>query len=79
MTDKPYPSEALTELCEFLLEFDLTPTQRVNLLADAPRECEAIEQDRNEKVWEEWNERGPSDDSYYRECMTDAGRGHLLK
>lgn len=81
MTDKPYPSKALTEICEQLLDdYGLMPQQIANLAADIPQECEAIEQDRNERAWEQMSEREfGCDDSSYRRDMQNAGRGHLLR
>ncbi len=80
MTDKPYPNAVLTDIAERLLDdWGLSLTEIKNLAADLFGECEEIEQDRNEKAWEAWNGRDPYDDGYYRECMTAAGRGHLLK
>ena len=81
---KPYPNDALTFVCKELLDsWDLTPEQIANLAADIPRECEAIEDARNEAAWERQQQRlmesGGPDDSSYRSDITNAGRGHLLK
>ena len=72
-----YPSKALTEICEQLLDdYGLSLEQIKNLAADIFGECEAIEQDRNERAWEN---RSEPDDSSYRRDMIGAGRGHLLR
>ena len=75
MTDKPYPNEALTDICKQLLhEWELTLDQIANLAADIPGECEA----RAEAAWERWSSR-QHDDSAYRTDMINSGRGHLLR
>jgi hypothetical protein len=84
MTDKPYPNEALTEVCELLLDdFGLTLKQIANLAGNLHSECEAIKEDRNEAAWERQQqslmESGGPDDSAYRREMREAGRGHLVK
>lgn len=84
MDAKPYPNEALTDICIQLLDnYDFTPEQIASLAADIPRECEAIEENRNEAAYERQQEslmeNGGPDDSAYRNDMINAGRGHLLR
>lgn len=79
MTDKPYPNEALTDICKQLLDdWDLTPEQIDSLAQDIVRECNSIAENRSEAIWEWWNSREP-DDSAYRTDMINAGRGQLLR
>lgn len=79
MTAKPYPNEALTDICKQLLDdWDLTAEQIANLAADIVSECAAIRDDRAEQAWNDWQNRDP-DDSAYRRDMIAAGRGHLLR
>lgn len=78
-----YPNEALTAVCEMLLdEWELTPEQIANLAKDLPGECEAITDNRAEAAYmrqqEALMESGGRDDSAYRRDMISAGRGHLL-
>lgn len=78
MTDKPYPNDLLTDICEQLLEWELSPKELANLAADIPGECERITENRAEEAWERWTSR-ETDDSSYRQSLAEAGRGHLLK
>jgi len=79
-----YPNEALTEICEILLdEWKLTQEQITHIAKDISVECQAIIQNRNEAAYERHQESlmesGGPDDSTYRRDMKAAGRGHLLK
>jgi hypothetical protein len=79
-----YLNDALTDICKMLLDdWGFDATQIANLAADIPRECEAIEDSRNEAAWERQQQRlmesGGPDDSSYRRDIISAGRGHLLK
>lgn len=78
------PNEALTALCEILLdEWRLGPEQIASIAKDIPGECEAMVQNRAESAWEDHCSRlmetGGPDDSAYRKAMKEAGRGHLLR
>lgn len=81
MTEKPYPNEALTDIATQLLDdWGLSLAEIKNFAADLFGEAEAIEQNRNERAWEQMNEREfGCDDSTYRRDMQQAGRGHLLR
>lgn len=71
-----YPNEALTSICEQLLdEWELTPDEIANLAGDIAGECETIVQNRSEEAWEN---RADPDDSAFRRDMFNAGRGHLV-
>jgi hypothetical protein len=81
---KPYPNEALTDVCKLLLdEWDLDEEQVADLAADLAKEFLEHMMARNEAAWErrygDLAETGGVDDSHYRQSMIDAGRGHLLK
>ncbi len=81
---QPYPNEALTGVCKYLLdEWELTPDQIANLALDVAGECEAITDNRAENAWmdrqQSLMESGGPDDSAYRRDMINAGRGHLLR
>lgn len=76
MTAKPYPNEALTDICKQLLDdWDLTAEQIANLALDIAGECETIMEDR----WMDYANANLDDDSAYRRDMIAAGRGHLLR
>ena len=40
--DAAYSNELLTEICEQLLELDLTPDQIAHIAKDIPGECQAM-------------------------------------
>jgi hypothetical protein len=74
-----YLNDALTDICKMLLDdWGFDATQIANLAADIPRECEAIEDSRNEAAWERQQQRLMESGSYRRDIIS-AGRGHLLK
>ncbi len=83
MTAKPYPNEALTFVCEELLDWGLNEEEVAALAADLPGEFLEHMMARNEAAWErrygDLAESGGVDDSHYRQSLRDAGRGHLLK
>lgn len=79
-----YPNDALTAVCEMLIDdFELTQDQIASLAKDIAAECEAIRENRAEAAWEARQARlmetGGPDDGTYRQQMRDAGRGHLLR
>lgn len=79
MTAKPYPNEALTDICKQLQDdWDLSPEQIAALALDIDQECKAIREDRAEQAWLDWQNR-ERDDATYRNDMIAAGRGHLLR
>ena len=77
MTDTTnFPNEALTEVCEMLLDdYDLNELQIKNLADNIAQECEGIHESRAEQAFE--RQTAP-DDSAYRRSMFEAGRGHLI-
>jgi hypothetical protein len=79
-----YPNEALTSICEQLLdEWELTPEQVAKLAADIAVECACIRANRAEVAYldrqQSLIESGGVDDSAYRRDMVNAGRGHLVR
>lgn len=83
-SSRPYPNEALTEVCNLLLDdYGLNSEQIANLAKDIPSECTGILDNRAEADWEHRQqhlmESGGTDDSKFRRDMRDAGRGHLLR
>lgn len=81
---KPFSNEALTAVCEVLLDdYEQTPEQIENLAKDLLRECKCIIENRAEAAWEDRQqslmESGGPDDSAYRQSMKDSGRGHLIR
>jgi hypothetical protein len=79
-----YPKDAMTEVCELLMdEYGLTLKQINSLARHLPAKCSDIDDARNEAAWERQQqslmESGGTDDSHYRQSLKDAGRGHLLR
>ena len=71
-----FPNEALTDVCEMLLDdYDLNEDQVKALAANISSECEGILSNRAEQAHED--SRSP-DDTAYRKSMIEAGRGHLI-
>jgi hypothetical protein len=78
-----YPNEALTDVCDLLMDdYGLTLEQINNLAANIPGECAAMADNRAEAAWldrqQSLMESGGVDDSAYRRDVIAAGRGHLL-
>lgn len=74
-----YPNEALTDVCQLLMDdYGLTLEQIRNLATDLPGECENRAEAEYLDHQQSLMESGGRDDSSYRRAMTEAGRGHLL-
>lgn len=74
-----WPNEALTAVCEVLLdEYELSLEQIASLVQNIHGECEGILEQRWERQQAALMESGGPDDSAYRREMKLAGRGHLL-
>lgn len=74
-----YPNEALTNVCQLLMDdYGLTLEQIRNLATDLPGECENRAEAEYLDHQQSLMESGGPDSSAYRRDMIAADRGHLL-
>lgn len=83
MTAASYPNAAMADICAALMdEWGLTQDQIAALAKDLAGECAAMADNRAESAWMAHQDdlmAGGTDDRKYRDDMTAAGRGHLLR
>ena len=74
-----YTNKALIAVCEAIEEWELTPQETRNLVANILEELDGRAEAAYERHQAALMESGGHDDSAYRRQMREAGRGHLLK